>query len=405
MTSITTPDAPTNPLTSRHVAVIGGGAAGLAVARELVREGHRVVVFERGDQVGGTWVYNSKVESDQLGLDPSRAVVHSSLYESLRTNLPREIMGFRDFPFVAREDDQYRDPRRFPSHREVLMYLKEFAKEFGIEKLVRFETEVVYVGMVKSNGNFNKWKVRSKKRSGDEIDEFFDAVVVCAGHYTEPRVAEIPGIQAWPGKQIHSHSYRIPEPFRDQVVVLIGSSASGGDISRDLVGVAKEVHVASRTIADEKIGKDPGYDNMWLHSMIKSVHRDGSVIFHDGSVVFADVILHCTGYKYHFPFLETNGTVTVDDNRVGPLYKHVFPPNLAPWLSFVGVPMKSEYGDWLAVQSGCPSFEEWRKQMLIAVAKRHIHQPDTYRDQWDDEDLIIQAHQDFIKYFPNKVNK
>jgi len=32
--------------------------------------------------------------------------------------------------------------------------------------------------------------------------------------------------------------------------------------------------------------------------------------------------------------------VTVDDNRVGPLYKHVFPPALAPWLSFVGLPWK-----------------------------------------------------------------
>lgn len=45
-------------------------------------------------------------------------------------------------------------------------------------------------------------------------------------------------------------------------------------------------------------------------------------------------------YKYEFPFLETNGEVTVDDNRVGPLYKHVFPPALAPWLSFVGLPWK-----------------------------------------------------------------
>lgn len=45
-------------------------------------------------------------------------------------------------------------------------------------------------------------------------------------------------------------------------------------------------------------------------------------------------------YKYHFPFLETNGAVTVEDNRVGPLYKHVFPPSLVPWLSFVGLPWK-----------------------------------------------------------------
>ena len=73
------------------------------------------------------------------------------------------------------------------------MYLKEFAKEFGVEKLVRFETEVVCVGLVKSSDNFKKWKVRSKKISGDEVDEIFDAVVVCVGHYTEPRVADIPG--------------------------------------------------------------------------------------------------------------------------------------------------------------------------------------------------------------------
>ncbi|KAJ9685458.1 hypothetical protein PVL29_017482 [Vitis rotundifolia] len=46
------------------------------------------------------------------------------------------------------------------------------------------------------------------------------------------------------------------------------------------------------------------------------------------------------GYKYHFPFIETNGIVTIDDNRVGPLYKHVFPPRLAPWLSFIGLPKK-----------------------------------------------------------------
>nr|POE68658.1 flavin-containing monooxygenase fmo gs-ox1 [Quercus suber] len=41
-----TPD----PIISRHVAVIGAGASGLVTARELRREGHTVVVFERGDQ-------------------------------------------------------------------------------------------------------------------------------------------------------------------------------------------------------------------------------------------------------------------------------------------------------------------------------------------------------------------
>lgn len=179
---------PIPPLTSRHVAVIGAGPGGLVAARELRREGHRVVVFEQGDQVGGTWIYTSKLESDPLGLDPNRAVVHSSLYQSLRTNLPREIMGFVDYPFVAKEG-KGRDSRRFPGHEEVLMYLQDFASAFKITELVRFETEVVLAKLAEGG----KWKVRSKGRSGVGVDEIYDAVVVCNGHYTHPRIADIPG--------------------------------------------------------------------------------------------------------------------------------------------------------------------------------------------------------------------
>ncbi|XP_004299651.1 PREDICTED: flavin-containing monooxygenase FMO GS-OX-like 3-like [Fragaria vesca subsp. vesca] len=443
---------------SRHVAVIGAGASGLVAARELRREGHSIVVFERGDQLGGTWVYTPEVESDPIGLHPNRTIVHSSIYQSLRTNLPREIMGFRDYPFAVKEEDEGRDPRRFPGHREVLMYLNDFAGEYGISEMVRFETEVVFVGLVEGG----KWMVKSKRKTSDEgLEEIYDAVVVCCGHYTKPRVAEIPGITTWKGKQIHSHNYRTPEPFRDQVVILIGSSASAIDISRGIAGVAKEVHISSRSVASETTEKKPdlidGHDNMWLHSQIKSVHGDGSsVVFEDGSVVVADTILHCTGYKYHFPFLETNGIVTVDedDNRVGPLFKHVFPPALAPSLSFVGVPWRAipfpcfelqskwiagvlsnrialpskeemiedvrafyssleasgkprrhthdiskssgEYSGWLAAQCGCPILsEEWREHMILAVAKNWIVRPKTYQDEWDDNHLVLQAYESF----------
>jgi hypothetical protein len=62
------------------------------------------------------------------------------------------------------------------------------------------------------------------------------------------------------------------------------------------------------------------------------------VVFKNGKTVYADTIMHCTGYKYYFPFLDTKGEVTVEDNRVGPLYKHVFPPALSPGLSFIGLP-------------------------------------------------------------------
>lgn len=447
------PISPMSPIAARDVAVIGAGAAGLVAARHLRREGHSVVVFERESQVGGTWIYTNKTEPDPLGVDPTRPVVHSSLYESLRVNLPREAMSLREYPFVAKKTG-HRDPRRFPGHREVLEYLKDYTTEFAIGELVRFNTEVSRVWQ----GENGKWEVKSIKRNEEEeehIDEAFDAVVVCTGHYTDPRIAQIPGADRWPGKQIHSHNYRVPEPFRNQVVVIIGSSASAVDISREIASVAKEVHIASWSTSIEEGENLPGYNNIWLRPMVESANEDGSISFPHGFKIFVDIILHCTGYKYSFPFLDTKNIVTVDDNRVGPLYKHVFPPSLAPWLSFVGLPWKIapfpqfelqsiwiagilsgrislpskdemtkdveafyaslqasgipkrythnmtgyqfEYNDWIAMQCGCPKTEEWRKKMYHATSLNRKIRPETYRDEWEDEDLVLQAYEDFMK--------
>ncbi len=43
--------------TGRRVAVVGSGPAGLAVAQQLVRQGHQVVIFEKDDRLGGLLRY------------------------------------------------------------------------------------------------------------------------------------------------------------------------------------------------------------------------------------------------------------------------------------------------------------------------------------------------------------
>ncbi|KAL9142108.1 hypothetical protein ABFS82_14G147500 [Erythranthe guttata] len=369
------------------VAVIGAGVSGLATARALKSEGfEQVVVFEKSDNLGGTWVYDPKIESDPLSLDPNREIVHGSLYLSLCTNLPRQLMGFSDYPFVTRK---YGDSTTFPSHEEVLEFLNEFAVEFGLAEMIRFETEFVRVDRVDSRND--QWVVES--RANDlSSNEIFDAVVVCNGHHTQPKLADVPGLEIWPGKQVHSHNYRVPEPFRDQIVVVIGSGPSAKDISREISKVAKEVHVSSRS-PNVEVSKLDFADNMWQHSEINRVDGNGEVMFEDGASVYADIIFHCTGFKYDFPFLKTDGIVTVDDNRVGPLYKHIFPPKLAPGLSFVGLPYFAApvlaiydlQAKWIAcVLSGktsLPSEEEmladtreyYRNMVEKGVPKHHTH--------------------------------
>uniref|UniRef100_A0A453NIL5 Flavin-containing monooxygenase n=1 Tax=Aegilops tauschii subsp. strangulata TaxID=200361 RepID=A0A453NIL5_AEGTS len=163
------------------------------------REGHAPVVFERTDGVGGTWVYEADADAS-ASPEPLVTQRRSNLDASLRTNLPRECMGFLDFPFVAGPDG---DTRRFPGHAEVLRYLQSFARRFDLDGLVRLETEVVRVSRETSG---TSWRVRySRKASGSEKretdEEVFDAVVICNGHYSQPHFADVAG-----NTLIHSHS-------------------------------------------------------------------------------------------------------------------------------------------------------------------------------------------------------
>ena len=75
----------------------------------------------------------------------------------------------------------------------------------------------------------------------------YDAVVVVNGHYAEANLPEgLDGWAAFPGAQLHSHSYRSPAPFAGQSVVVVGASNSGDDISRELATVAARVYLCAR---------------------------------------------------------------------------------------------------------------------------------------------------------------
>lgn len=180
---------------SKYVCVIGAGPSGVVAARELRKEGHNVVVLEQNHDVGGQWLYDPKVESeDPLGKNKFLEV-HSSIYASLRLVSPREIMGFTDFPFLVKKG---RDTRRFPGHRELWLYLKDFCDHFGLREMIRFNTRVEYAGML-DYGEFGKdlkWVVKSKemKNNVEVVEEIFDAVVVANGHYSHPRLPTIKGV-------------------------------------------------------------------------------------------------------------------------------------------------------------------------------------------------------------------
>ena len=148
------------------VAVIGAGAAGLVTAVELRAAGHDVVVFEQSDEVGGVWVYDEA---------PGR-----TMYDSLRTNLPRDLMAFRSYPFDSRGGGEDHWPR-FPGHRQVLEYLQRFAVAHDVTTITEFGTAVTAVAEAEAG-----WSIETVAETGTTAREF-GAVAVCNGHFTTRR--------------------------------------------------------------------------------------------------------------------------------------------------------------------------------------------------------------------------
>jgi cation diffusion facilitator CzcD-associated flavoprotein CzcO len=255
-------------VSSRKVCVVGAGISDLACARELRREGHDVTVMEQSSSVGGQWLYDPRTDNgDPLGV----AGVHSSIYSSVRLLSPREVTGISDFPFYPKNNGG--DARRYTWHSEFLRYIRDFCDAFGLTNAVKLNTRVVHVGTaLPAGGGVGKslrWVVRSAQ-AGDELvtEEVFDAVVIAAGQYTKPRLPTINGMGNWRRRQLHSHSYRVPDSFHQEVVVVVGCHESGKDIALELHEVAREVHISVKSIE----GISPG--------MSKEVSRHNNLHMH-----------------------------------------------------------------------------------------------------------------------------
>jgi len=208
------------PAERRRVAVIGAGAGGLSSARFLLADGHEVVVYEAGSNIGGLWVYDN-----DNGL--------SVAYSSLHINSEPVVSRLRDFPFPEGSS-------LFPSHLDMHKYFIDFANHFGITPLIRFNSTVTSVEPVEGRKGAG-WIVRV----ADGGEERFDAVVVASGHQGVPLEPE--GLENFTGEYLHSKRYRDPTPFDGKRVLVVGIGNSGLDIAADLAINAEHVYIAARS--------------------------------------------------------------------------------------------------------------------------------------------------------------
>ncbi|KAL7847642.1 hypothetical protein AOLI_G00223600 [Acnodon oligacanthus] len=193
--------------------------------------------------------------------------------------------------------------------------------------------EVKPISMETEEGGAVTWEVISRGTYGGHSTQTFDSVFICSGHYSVPHLPSIPGVEHFKGKVMHSHSYRCPEPFAHQSVVVLGAGASGVDISFELAQAKAKVTLSHNKPALQ-FSLPPQIQQA---APVVKVLEDGSLLFQDGSVAQAQVLLLCTGYIYHFPFLCPKQLgLEVEHHLVAPLYKYLLPPAF-PSLFFLGI--------------------------------------------------------------------
>lgn len=347
---------PPHPHAFAAQVVIGGGPSGVLSARELLRAGFDVDVLEAGPAIGGVWDYTPASDADPLGRS-SEGRVYSSMYESLRTNLPREIMGLTDLHFGPGFPGSV-DPRQYPSHREVLAFVRAIADHGGVTPHVRTNAKVVKLAREQaSDAAAPRWRVDWEEAgagpaatgaaaaASTRTNKAYEFAVVANGHHTVPVLPSIPGEETFPGLVLHAHNYRVPAPFAGQTVVVLGAASSGTDISVEIAGVAKRVLLSGRGLEDGPDGAAPG--GATRRSVLVGLGADGSARFADGAVEpKVDAVIYCTGYRYALPFLDASVPVSTHaDNFVGPLWKHLLVPDgdRAPSLALVGLPFKVNF--------------------------------------------------------------
>jgi cation diffusion facilitator CzcD-associated flavoprotein CzcO len=194
------------------VAIVGAGFGGLGLGIRLKRAGIRsFTIFDRGDDVGGTWRDNT--------------------YPGLACDVPSHLYSFS---FEPKRDWS----RRFPRQPEILEYLRAAARRHGLEEHLRLGTEV-------TAARFEDGRWRVSTADGDE--QQFDMLVAATGQLSRPAWPSIPGLDSFEGTAFHSAEWDHSYDLRGKRIAVVGTGASAVQFVPEIAHAAAQLHVFQRT--------------------------------------------------------------------------------------------------------------------------------------------------------------
>ena len=202
-----------------RVAVVGAGPSGLAAARAFRALGLDVVVFEAAPDIGGVWSASRR-------------------YPGVTTQNDKHTYAYSD----RRMDDAVAE---VPAGADVRGYLQAFARENGLEELIRLETRVAEAEPVDGGWTF---ETHGPDGVGRETVAW---LVVANGLCSLPYVPDFKGrdeFEAAGGRVLAPSEIGDGDALRDRDVVVIGWGKSAADIAVASLPLARSVTVVARRI-------------------------------------------------------------------------------------------------------------------------------------------------------------
>lgn len=373
----------------KKIAIIGGGASGAIVLDTLLKERHfqLISLFERRDKLGGIWCLDEikkltphnvvKPGAKSEAIDPKldnplieqnrsqlkcprneqERFEETPSYKGMKTNIVEDLMTYSDRNRWFPETDLDKSATKYVDGTHVQKYLEEYIlrnkdlNEIDIQLKTTVE-DIERVPKIESE-KVGSWPYAFKLylRKSREHDDFwyeqvFDAVVVATGHYHVPYIPPVKGLDSaqtlFPKKIEHAKYFRNATKYKNKSVVIVGSRASGADLTKLISEEATTVYQSIRSYSNTKVLSTKGnVINKPEIREIFSTHTDLKVVFNDGSIVRnPDFIIYATGYQFSYPFLDNlfHKGVTLDGIIIPRIYQHTF--MIDDFLiNFVGIPI------------------------------------------------------------------
>ena len=199
--------------TAGPVCVVGGGPAGLALARSLIAHKVPFDIYERHSDVGGLW--------DQS--NPGSPVYNSAHFISSKTQ-----SHYIDY-------DMPEDYPDYPSNKQIHQYMRGFADAYGLRPHIHFNLGVEHAEKVADGWDVTLANGEHRK---------YAALVCATGTNWHPSMPEYPG--TFTGEMRHASTYRSMDEFKGKRVLIIGAGNSGCDIACDAAQSADKAFISMR---------------------------------------------------------------------------------------------------------------------------------------------------------------